>query len=669
MAAPSTVSVFNIVRDTTGVGIANAPVHLILNYNQATVTATGDAIQAIQQSTTTDSTGKYSFTVVPNDLLSPANTTYTIVEPSRTYDIAPQSGNGASQQTTAAGVIVNQPGALAAATSNVTGPLTVQGAFTGQSTGTFSGEVSAPDFKATGLTGATAGGRYVGSTTSGAPASGTFSLGDWITTQAGGVWICTGAGSPGTWVPEGRVFWITEYGATTAASDNTTAIQNAIAAANASGGVVGVPNGVFQHASGLTYATTGIEIRGMSKSAELRYTGTAANPAHSITTGGIIFRGLTLSYSNVAFANTFINAASVNNIILEDCWINGAGGGSGANSSPALVSFDGSIDMTFLRCTFQAAQNGLRGQTSAVSSTNANSVIDCVFQNMVLGNIRNPGKSMTLEGCVFENLTNGHAGAVILDSTSFLTTGLSVNGCWTGDVTVTGGDQFQVNGSGVYFGGNTIGGIQGATTNGIHVIGASEGLGVVGNGFSFLTNCVLVDSGVAIPNFLFEGNAVSNNITNVVNATGTNISGSATAVRVGPSADAAGYKNTPFITGASTGGTGIGLENTSVGGRRYAIYSSGSANGIGAGTLTVIDDTAAANRLSLDSSGNFSVLTGGLRPATPAGASQTGNLWAGSGAPSNTNGANGDYYFRTDTPGTANQRIYVKSAGAWVGIV
>jgi hypothetical protein len=48
----------------------------------------------------------------------------------------------------------------------------------------------------------------------------------------------------------------------------------------------------------------------------------------------------------------------------------------------------------------------------------------------------------------------------------------------------------------------------------------------------------------------------------------------------------------------------------------------------------------------------------------------TGNsLWNGSGVPAAGLGINGDYYFRIDTPGTANQRIYVKSAGAWAGIV
>jgi hypothetical protein len=54
---------------------------------------------------------------------------------------------------------------------------------------------------------------------------------------------------------------------------------------------------------------------------------------------------------------------------------------------------------------------------------------------------------------------------------------------------------------------------------------------------------------------------------------------------------------------------------------------------------------------------------------TPAGTQQSGALYQGSGAPSNANGNNGDFYFRTDTPGTANQRIYIKSAGAWVGIL
>lgn len=64
---------------------------------------------------------------------------------------------------------------------------------------TFTGNVSAPAIIAAGLTGAAAASRYVGATTSGAPAAGTFSTGDFIVDQTGGMWICTAPGTPGTW--------------------------------------------------------------------------------------------------------------------------------------------------------------------------------------------------------------------------------------------------------------------------------------------------------------------------------------------------------------------------------------------------------------------------------------------------------------------------------------
>lgn len=51
-----------------------------------------------------------------------------------------------------------------------------------------------------GLPGATAASRYVGATSGGAPASGTFSTGDWaIDNTYGVIWQCASGGSPGTW--------------------------------------------------------------------------------------------------------------------------------------------------------------------------------------------------------------------------------------------------------------------------------------------------------------------------------------------------------------------------------------------------------------------------------------------------------------------------------------
>ncbi len=67
---------------------------------------------------------------------------------------------------------------------------------------TFTGSVTTPVITASGLTGATSTGRYVGVTASGVPTSGTFAVGDWVTDQAGKRWTCTVAGTQGTWVQE-----------------------------------------------------------------------------------------------------------------------------------------------------------------------------------------------------------------------------------------------------------------------------------------------------------------------------------------------------------------------------------------------------------------------------------------------------------------------------------
>lgn len=55
-----------------------------------------------------------------------------------------------------------------------------------------------------GLSGSASGGRFVGATTSGAPVSGTYLVGDYIVDRgSGNIWVCTVAGSPGTWIPAG----------------------------------------------------------------------------------------------------------------------------------------------------------------------------------------------------------------------------------------------------------------------------------------------------------------------------------------------------------------------------------------------------------------------------------------------------------------------------------
>lgn len=63
-----------------------------------------------------------------------------------------------------------------------------------------SGTLLATTFSPYGLTGAVSASRWVGATASGSPVSGSFLQGDWIITLDGKIWICTVAGTQGTWV-------------------------------------------------------------------------------------------------------------------------------------------------------------------------------------------------------------------------------------------------------------------------------------------------------------------------------------------------------------------------------------------------------------------------------------------------------------------------------------
>jgi hypothetical protein len=104
----------------------------------------------------------------------------------------------------------------------------------------------------------------------------------------------------------------------------------------------------------------------------------------------------------------------------------------------------------------------------------------------------------------------------------------------------------------------------------------------------------------------------------------------------------------------------------------YGLYVDAAVGGKATNTYGMRSDLAAA-------ANTFNLYCGGTADNAVAGAfyfaketkviQATAAMYAGSGVPNNANGNNGDYYFRSDTPGTAAQRLYVKSAGVWVGVV
>lgn len=147
------------------------------------------------------------------------------------------------------------------------------------------------------------------------------------------------------------------------------------------------------------------------------------------------------------------------------------------------------------------------------------------------------------------------------------------------------------------------------------------------------------------------------------------------ALKIGPVLGNSNVTNTVIISNGSTS-QNVLLETIFPNGATHSIVDQIASITLNSEqAVYAVGNGSAAQRtiLSTDSGqgSRFKILTvsQSFSPSTPAGATQTGQVFQGSGVPSNANGNNGDVYFRTDTPGTVNQRIYVKSAGSWTGIV
>jgi hypothetical protein len=217
-----------------------------------------------------------------------------------------------------------------------------------------------------GLTGATGATRYVGATASGAPASGTFAVGDFAVDQTGKTWVCTTAGSPGTWTQTGggslanTTDWInvTEapYSADpTGSTDSTTAIQDAINAAQSlssggsKGAVVYFPAGAYKISSALSVTSENITLRGDGGGGEyngnpvkISQTSTSANGLTVANAWNIILKGISFagpgSGSGVGVSLQYTTSPSGFNG-LEDVYITGFGSHGLYLEVPIMSSF------------------------------------------------------------------------------------------------------------------------------------------------------------------------------------------------------------------------------------------------------------------------------------------------------------------------------------------
>lgn len=104
--------------------------------------------------------------------------------------------------TTPTGLLYMDDASIALPEGTITASSVSAGGLVAGATGiTSDGDISTPGaiWVGGGLTGITYAARFVGSTASGPPTSGTFLASDFVVARDGTAWICTAGGSPGTW--------------------------------------------------------------------------------------------------------------------------------------------------------------------------------------------------------------------------------------------------------------------------------------------------------------------------------------------------------------------------------------------------------------------------------------------------------------------------------------
>ena len=127
-SSPQTVTtrgVFDYLLDTAGKPLVGKTVNCTLNFNGSSVTSPIVNVGELQQSTVTDQNGFWRFLLVPNDIITPSGTLYSINSGNiSSYDISVPSG-GADVQSSS--ILANVPSVLSPALTNLTGPITVTG--------------------------------------------------------------------------------------------------------------------------------------------------------------------------------------------------------------------------------------------------------------------------------------------------------------------------------------------------------------------------------------------------------------------------------------------------------------------------------------------------------------------------------------------------------------
>ena len=277
----------------------------------------------------------------------------------------------------------------------------------------------------------------------------------------------TGAtGATGPQGPSGTLktyFDVTNYGAVgDGNTDDTAAIQAAIAAAQPTGGIIFFPFGVYSISSALT-CYTGVSFLGEGSEASfIQQTSTTANALVGVDVASISIQGILIegpaTGSGIGISFTWSAAGNVPYLDFRDVWVRNFGGDGLYLETPIVSHFDrvisqgnGGYGFNFPQagtsCSFtscwarQNAKAGYRFYESVYFS-----LVACAADNNGIGYLVDSAQSIHFSGCGSEGqLLNGGSfngiGWKITNSSV-----VTLTSCWITDnrnlgVWVTGGAQ------------------------------------------------------------------------------------------------------------------------------------------------------------------------------------------------------------------------------------
>jgi hypothetical protein len=330
-------------------------------------------------------------------------------------------------------------------------------------------------------------------------------------------------------------FDIRRYGGDpTGVSASDTALASVISVCGTNGGTITFPPGVFNFAGqiglnvkrNIILQGSGGRSAGAATATIIQYTGTVSSVFINLNSSiGCSIRDCQIEYNQASWGNGTNTLIGCNNDgtngdpaynSLVNCLLGSSLGTGGA----VLVDINKCIDFYFENCSFIYGNPAIRGvAVGGGGYSNVVTVKGCSFNSTrnVFGAVYYPGESWSFIGCDFEASATGTACGILGSSTVPLTKGLSITGCWFGDVTLGGSIWCTLYGNGISICGNRFGGF---TTTYAISLNSCNGVLIAGNSFDTFTGGIdfttATITGVSIVDNYFTG--VTTALTTTTNA-------------------------------------------------------------------------------------------------------------------------------------------------------